>query len=131
MLILANGVFDLLHVSHVRHLEEARRMGTRLVVGVTRDKYVNKTGRPIIPENERKEMVEALQCVSDVILCDSGTDAIMYFQPDIFVKGDDYRAKGLLKEEIDLCTELDIDIKFTRPNKITTTSIIERIKCTS
>lgn len=127
-LVLCNGVFDLLHLAHVRHLEEARRMGDYLVVGLTKDAHVGKPGRPITPENERKEILEALQCVNDVMLVENSLQAIEYWKPNIFVKGHDYKKKGLLPEELKICEERDIEIRFTKPNPQTTTQIIERIK---
>ena len=130
-IVLANGCFDLLHVAHVRHLEEARKMGDVLVVGVTRDRFVNKPGRPIIPEAERLEMVRRLSCVGGVSLCDTGVDAMKQWSPQIFCKGDDYLQKGLLDDEIEYCREHGITIRFTSPNPQTTSGIIERIrKCT-
>lgn len=127
-IVLCVGVFDLLHAAHVRHLKEARFMGDCLFVGVTRDNHVGKPGRPIIPENERLEMVNALRCVSAAALHTDSIDALKRWQPDIFVKGADYSEKGLLPEEIRFCEENKIEIRFTQPNPQTTTGIIERIR---
>jgi D-beta-D-heptose 7-phosphate kinase/D-beta-D-heptose 1-phosphate adenosyltransferase len=118
-------VFDLLHVGHKRYLERASRWGT-LVVGVTLDSGVNKPGRPIIPQNERLEMVKSIKFVSDAKLCIDSIDALREWEPDIFVKGNDYRKKGLLKEEIDYCKSHRIQIRFTDHNPQTTTGIVER-----
>lgn len=126
MIVLANGVFDLFHVGHKRYLEQASQWGN-LVVGVTKDSSVRKFGRPIISEDERLELVKALECVVDARLCIDSLDALRQWQPDIFVKGDDYRKKGLLDEEMEFCARNDIEIKFTSYNPQTTTGIIERI----
>lgn len=125
-LVLAAGVFDLLHVGHKRHLEEAAAHG-QLVVGVTWDQGVNKPGRPIIPQEERLEMVKALRCVSRAFLCRDSIDALERTAPQVFVKGDDYVTKGLLTEEIVFCQKRGVRIIFTSPNPQTTTSIVERI----
>ena len=130
-LVLTSGCFDLLHVGHIRHLHEAKRMGDYLVVGLTRDAHVNKPGRPIIPEIERKEMLEALECVNDVMLCDDSIEALAYLKPNIFCKGHDRKKIGLLPEELKICEERDIEIRFTKPNPQTTTKIVERIRCAS
>src|SRR5882672_3441818 len=130
MLVLASGVFDILHIGHVRYLERASRWGT-LVVGVTNDASVNKPGRPIVPGIERLELIKSLKCVSDATLCMDSLDALKQWEPDIFVKGDDYRKKGLLDFEIEFCRNNGIEIRFTEPNPQTTTRIIERIKCFS
>lgn len=127
-MILCCGCFDLLHVAHVRHLKEASGLG-ELVVGVTRDQYVGKNGRPIISEAERLELVKSLKFVSDAKLCNDSIDALIMFEPDIFCKGADYRKKGLLDSEIEYCKSHGIEIRFTKPNPQTTTQIIERIRC--
>lgn len=128
-LVLASGIFDLLHCAHVRHLEQARSMGDKLVVGLTMDDAAEREKRkPIIPENERMEMLLALSCVSSVTLVQSGLEALKFFRPQIFCKGADYRVKGLLDAEVKYCIEHDIEILFTRPNLETTSSIIKRIK---
>src|SRR5262249_3924939 len=71
-----NGCFDLLHLGHVRSLQAARRLGDLLVVGVNSDASVRRLKgpeRPIIPEDDRLEMLAALQCVSRVVLFDEPT----------------------------------------------------------
>ena len=127
-LVLCSGIFDLIHCAHVRHLEEARKMGNRLVVGLTLDEFVGKPGRPIIPQNERMEMLLALACVSNVSFCKDGVEAMKFFRPQIFCKGHDYLMKGLLDAEIEYCREHGITMRFTSENPQTTTSIIERIR---
>src|SRR6185295_1260899 len=98
-----------------------------LVVGVTRDAYVNKPGRPVIPEDERVEMVNALDCVNAAWLCNDSLDALRQWQPKIFVKGHDYVSKGLLTEELKHCSENNILVQFTQPNPQTTSGIIQKI----
>src|SRR2546427_7839933 len=69
--VFANGAFDLLHAGHVRYLEAAKREGDWLAVGVNSDASVRREkgrGRPIVPENERAEIVAALACVDAVVL---------------------------------------------------------------
>lgn len=131
-LVLANGCFDLFHVAHLRHLEEARAMGDLLVVGVTADAAVCKgPGRPVIPQAERLEIVKALRCVSGASLCSTSIEALEYWKPRIFVKGHDYVEKGLLPEEIEYCAKHGIAIRYTKPNPQTTSGIMERMKCAS
>lgn len=125
--VLVCGVFDLLHVAHVRHLREARSFGDMLIAGVTMDKFVNKEGRPIIPQGERVEMVRALACVSSAFLCRDSLDALQ-INPGIFCKGHDYTLKGLLPEELAYCAKHGIQIRHTRYNPQTTSGIIERIR---
>lgn len=128
--VLADGCWDILHVGHLRHLEEARSMGGFLIVGVTRDKFVNKgKGRPLVPEDERMELLRAFHCVSLVILCEDSIDALRKTKPDIFVKGSEYK-DCLLKEEIEHCRRYGIEIRHTQPNPQRTSEIIRRAKCT-
>lgn len=100
-----------------------------MVVGLTMDKHVNKPGRPIIGEDERREMLLALRCVTAVCLCKDSIDALEQVRPDVFCKGDDYVAKGLLREEIEYCMGRGIEIAHTKPNPQTTSGLVERIKC--
>ena len=128
-IVLANGIFDLIHVAHLRHLEQARSMGDRLVVGLTTDAVAEEEKRkPVIPENERMEMLLGLSCVSNVMLVESSIQALQRFRPQVFCKGNDYRIKGLLDAEVKYCIEHDIEILFTKPNIQTTSAIIERIR---
>jgi len=130
--VLCNGVFDLLHIAHVRHLEEARQQGDALIVAVTEDSTVGKgNGRPVIPLMERMEMLRALRCVSAVSHCRDSIDALKSWKPHVFCKGYDYVAKGLLPEEVKFCAENGILIYHTKPNPQTTSGIIERIRCAS
>lgn len=126
MIVLACGCFDLLHAGHKRHLEQAATFGD-VVVGVTRDAHVGKPGRPIIPEDERLELVRSLRCVTDARLCNDSLDALAQYQPDFFVKGADYRKKGLLDSEVAFCERNGVEIRFTAPNPQTTSGIIQRI----
>lgn len=103
-------------------------MGNSLVVGVTRDKFVNKPGRPILPEKERLEMVRAVRWVAGALLCDDAVDAMRQWGPHIFCKGGDYIEKGLLPAEIKYCNENNIEIRFTKDYGQRTGKIIERIK---
>jgi rfaE bifunctional protein nucleotidyltransferase chain/domain len=92
---LANGVFDLFHVGHLRYLRGARAEADLLVVAVNSDvsTRLNKgPGRPVVPEAERAEILEALVCVDHVVLFDSRdvVPVIRALQPDVHVKGTDY-----------------------------------------
>lgn len=92
---LANGVFDLIHVGHVRYLEAARAMADILVVAVNSDASTRANkgeGRPVVPEDERAELVAALGCVDHVLIFDDRTvvPVIRGLRPDLQVKGTDY-----------------------------------------
>ena len=97
---LANGVFDLLHVGHVRYLEAARLLADRLVVAVNSDastRAYKGPGRPMIPEAERAELVRALRC-TDLVLIFEEPDVrtiIRALKPDVHVKGTDYTPEAI------------------------------------
>lgn len=97
---LANGVFDLLHVGHVRYLEAARLLADRLVVAVNSDastRAYKGPGRPVIPQDERAELIRALRC-ADLVLIFEETDVravIRALRPDVHVKGTDYTPESI------------------------------------
>jgi D-glycero-beta-D-manno-heptose 1-phosphate adenylyltransferase len=96
--VFTNGVFDLLHVGHVRYLQAARALGDALVVGLNSDAATAalKPGRPLVPQAERGEVLAALACVNVVVVFD-GTDAndlVGALRPDVYVKGGDWGQAG-------------------------------------
>ncbi len=103
--VLAHGCFDLLHLGHIRHLQEARKLGDRLVVSVTGDEYVSKgIGRPHFSEEQRSTALRALGCVDQVVICRApdATSVISEIKPQIYVKGVDYKGDagpGLAREQ--------------------------------
>ena len=103
-IVFTNGVFDLLHPGHVRYLQAARREGEVLIVGLNSDRSVRANkgpSRPIMPEHERAEVLEALACVDAVVVFDEETpDAIIrHVQPDVLVKGADWAADAIVGRE--------------------------------
>jgi rfaE bifunctional protein nucleotidyltransferase chain/domain len=103
---LANGGFDLLHVGHVRYLRGAKALGGRLVVAINSDSSVRALkgeGRPIMPENERAEIVAALGDVDAVVIF-SELDVraiIREIRPDVQAKGTDYTADSVPERNTD------------------------------
>lgn len=94
-IVFANGCFDLLHVGHVRYLQQAKALGDVLIVGINGDASVTLLkgkGRPLQPEAERAEILAALECVDYVLVFDAPTvDGILLeLRPDIHAKGTDY-----------------------------------------
>lgn len=95
VVVLANGVFDLLHVGHLRYLEEARSLGDRLVVAVNSDASTRANkgpGRPVVPEDERAELIAGFSCVDHVVVFEDRTvePVIDRLKPGIQAKGTDY-----------------------------------------
>ena len=97
---VANGAFDLLHVGHVRYLRAAREQADLLIVGVNTDRSVRLSkgpSRPVLPERERAEIVDALRCVDLVVLFDEQDAGALLtaLRPDLHVKGTDYTAESV------------------------------------
>lgn len=92
---LANGVFDLLHVGHVRYLEGAKALADRLVVAVNSDastRAYKGPDRPVVPEHERAELLSALTCTDLLVIFDEPDvrGVLRALKPDVQVKGTDY-----------------------------------------
>lgn len=135
LVIATNGCFDLLHAAHIRFLEEARTLVDRdavFIIGLNSDvsvKALKGPNRPIIPERERAEMLNALACVSHVCIFEGVrcVDFLMACCPDVYVKGGDYTLETLDAGERDALGLAQI--KFIPMTQgISTTEIIRRIK---
>lgn len=130
-LVFTNGCFDLLHVGHVRYLNQARALGDALVVAVNSDRSVRENkgqGRPLVPEAERAEVLSALASVDYVTIFDEATpqsviDAIV---PDVLVKGADWGLSEIVgRETVEKAGGLVCNITLV-PGR-STTSIVARI----
>jgi rfaE bifunctional protein nucleotidyltransferase chain/domain len=132
-IVFTNGVFDILHPGHVRYLQNARRLGDALIVGVNSDTSARGLdkgpNRPINSAAERAEVLAALACVDATVIFDEPTphEIITALQPDVLVKGADW-AEG---------TIIGADIVEARGGKVvriplaegySTTAIVERIR---
>ncbi|UYL10015.1 D-glycero-beta-D-manno-heptose 1-phosphate adenylyltransferase [Bdellovibrio sp. SKB1291214] len=100
-IVFTNGCFDLLHVGHVRYLQEARSLGDVLVVGVNSDASVKRLKgptRPVQVENDRAEILAALGCVdfSVIFTEDTPENLIKKVKPDILVKGGDWKIEQIV-----------------------------------
>jgi rfaE bifunctional protein nucleotidyltransferase chain/domain len=101
----ANGVFDVLHVGHIRYLQEAARLADVLVVAVNSDRSVREIkgeGRPVMPERERAELVSAIRGVSFVTIFDESSPVRLLSQlkPDFHCKGTDYTIDSVPEAEV-------------------------------
>src|SRR6266480_6054805 len=89
-IVHCHGVFDLLHIGHIKHLEAARKLGDVLVVTLTPDRFVNKgPHRPAFPERLRAEALASLACVDFVAINEwpTAVETIVRLRPDFYVKG--------------------------------------------
>lgn len=128
-IVHCHGCFDMLHIGHVKYLQEAKKRGSTLIVTITSDRYVNKgSGRPIFNEKQRAEMLEALACVDHVFINDApdAIDIIHIIRPDFYMKGIDY--KNTTCEEFEIAKKMGAELVFATTSKFSTTELIENIK---
>jgi D-glycero-beta-D-manno-heptose 1-phosphate adenylyltransferase len=100
VVVLANGCFDLIHVGHIRYLQEAKKRGDILVVAINSDASVGALkgpGRPLQSQTERAEILASLECVDLVVVFDSATvdPLLLMLRPDIHAKGTDYTCENV------------------------------------
>lgn len=130
-IVFTNGCFDLLHIGHIHCLLSASNYGDILVVGINSDssiKRIKGEERPVIPQNERVEILSALECVDYVILYEEDTPyhIISELQPDVLVKGGDYDATSIVGCDIVKKRGGEIQTVEIKHNT-SSTKIIERI----
>lgn len=126
-IVFTNGCFDLIHIGHVRYLAEAKKLGDILVVGLNADSSVSriKPGRPVNQESHRAEVLSALWMVDYVTIFSEDTpyELIKTLQPDVLVKGADWKVEDIVGNDI---------VKEVRPlpfiEGISTSEIIRKIK---
>ena len=127
-IVFTNGCFDIIHIGHITLLKKAKSLGDILVVGLNSDESVKKLKgkeRPIVPQNERAEILDSIKYVDYVVVFDELTPykVITEIKPDIIVKGKDYKLKEVVG--------WGIVPKIVRINLVkdrSTTGIIEKIK---
>jgi rfaE bifunctional protein nucleotidyltransferase chain/domain len=126
-IVFTNGCFDIIHVGHVRYLNEARRLGDVLIVALNTDRSVSriKPGRPVVSEAERAEVVSRLDMVDYVTLFGEDTpyDLIKLLEPDVLVKGGDWKKEDIIGSDI-------VPETYSLPyiNGVSTSGIMEKIK---
>ena len=131
-LVFTNGVFDLLHVGHIRYLTQARALGDALVVAVNSDRSVRElkgVARPLTNENDRAEILAALHCVDYVTIFDdlSPRSLIAELLPDVLVKGGDYSLDEIHgRDEVEAAGGRVVSLPFVEG--ASTTEIVKRIK---
>jgi rfaE bifunctional protein nucleotidyltransferase chain/domain len=133
-LVLTNGCFDLLHVGHVRYLQQARQLGDALVVAVNGDESVRAlkgAGRPLNSDGDRAEVLAALECVDLVTIFPDvrATEVINAIRPAIYVKGGDYTPESLNDEEVAALKQVGAEIRTLPlvPGK-STTGLIHKMR---
>jgi D-glycero-beta-D-manno-heptose 1-phosphate adenylyltransferase len=116
-IVATNGCFDLLHLGHVRYLQAARAFGDVLAVGLNADRSVRElkgAGRPLRPQNDRAEILAALQCVDLVTVFPQvrATHFLSAITPAVYVKGGDYTADALNEDERAVLNKAGAEIRL-------------------
>ena len=129
--MFTNGVFDILHVGHVRYLQQARALGDVLLVAINNDASVRELkgeGRPLMNENERAEILAALEAVDYITIFDdiSPRSLIAELLPDVLVKGGDYALDQIHgREEVEAAGGCVVSLPFVEG--VSTSGIIQRM----
>jgi rfaE bifunctional protein nucleotidyltransferase chain/domain len=131
-IVWTNGCFDILHLGHIDYLSKSKDQGDVLIVGVNSDmsvRKIKKPGRPITDEHSRSTIIAALNFVDAVLLFDEETpfEQIKFIQPDVLVKGSDYKAEEIVGYDIVKAKEGKIVTIDFLPG-YSTTAIEEKIK---
>ena len=129
--VLTNGHFDLLHVGHVDCLQRAKALGDVLIVGLNSDsstRLLKGEKRPIVPQEERAQLLAALQCVDYVIIFEEGTAErlLAALRPEVYVKGGDWAVEDLPEAKAVAEHGIRVEILPQVPSR-STTDIIETI----
>lgn len=120
-LVMVSGGFDPLHIGHIRLFQEAKKLGDKLVVILNNDYWLRKKkGKEFMPGKERKEIIEAIECVDEVVLSGHSKNTkdisvcqeILRIRPHIFANGGDRRPDGYPVPEVDLCRKLGIEMVY-------------------
>jgi rfaE bifunctional protein nucleotidyltransferase chain/domain len=133
-IVHCHGVFDLLHIGHIRYLEQARKMGDTLIVTVTPDRYVDKgPGRPAFTEALRAEAIASLNCVDYVAVNEWPTaeETLRLLKPDVYVKGSEFKntgsdMTGKIAREEQVVREIGATLAFTEDIVFSSSNLINR-----
>lgn len=104
-IVLANGCFDVLHVGHVRYLAAAKSLGDLLIVAINSDEQTRRLkgeGRPLVPQDQRAEIISALEAVDFVTIFEEPTveQLLLALKPDIHAKGTDYTEESVPERDV-------------------------------
>ena len=129
--VMTNGCFDLLHAGHVAYLEEARKLGDRLIVAVNSDASVSRlkgSGRPINPVDRRMQVLAGLQAVDWVVPFaeDTPAELIARVVPDLLVKGGDYKTEDIAGADTVLQAGGEVKV-LSFEDGVSTTAIVKSI----
>lgn len=132
-IVLCHGCFDLMHPGHIKHFQEAKKMGDALMVTVTPDIYIDKgPGRPVFSQNLRADSIAALECVDYAAInkWPTAEETLKLLRPDIYVKGQEFEKgkdkTGKIQKEITILKEIGAQMRFTHEMVFSSTELINK-----
>ena len=110
---MVDGAFDPLHVGHIEYFRAASELGLPVLCNVAADHYVRRKHRPLLPAEQRAAIIDAIRYVSDVYTYEIDTPTVLrQLRPRYYVKGSDWRERGLPQDHLDVCRENNVEIVY-------------------
>ena len=110
---MVDGAFDPLHRGHIEYFRAASELGVPLLCNVASDRYVATKHRPLLTETQRATVIDAIRYIDYVHIYEIDTETVLrQLRPRYYVKGSDWRARGLPPEQVDICREHNIEIVY-------------------
>ena len=110
---MVDGAFDPLHRGHIEYFRAASTLGLPVLCNIASDRYVRTKHRPLLPEDQRAAIIDAIRYISYVHIYQIDTETVLrQLRPRYYVKGSDWRERGLPPEQIDICREHGIEIVY-------------------
>jgi cytidyltransferase-like protein len=110
---MVDGAFDPLHRGHIEYFRAARELGLPVLCNVASDRYVRTKHRPLLPEDQRAVILDAIRYIDFVHVYQTDTETVLrQLRPRYYVKGSDWRARGLSPAQVEICREHGIEIVY-------------------
>lgn len=110
---MVDGAFDPLHRGHIEYFKAARALGAPVLCNVASDRYVRTKHRPLLPEDQRAAIIDAIRHIDFVHIYQIDTETVLrQLRPRFYVKGSDWRERGLPAEQLAICREHGIEIVY-------------------
>jgi cytidyltransferase-like protein len=110
---MVDGAFDPLHSGHIEYFRAARELGAPVLCNVASDRYVSTKHRPLLDEQQRAVIIDAIRYIDYVHIYEKDTETVLrQLRPRYYVKGSDWRERGLPPEQIAICQEHNIGIVY-------------------
>jgi len=129
MLAMVDGAFDPLHAGHIDYFRVAAGLGLPLLCNVASDRYVNTKHPPLLPEQQRAVVVDAIRYISYTHVNQFDTETILeQLRPRYYVKGKDWEARGLPPRQVEICGRLGIGVVYLDTVRDSSSRILDRFR---